>query len=422
MKQTFILPDIGEGVVECEIIQWQVDVGDTIVEDQVVVEVMTDKAVVEIPSPYAGTVHRLCYEQGEIAKVHAPLFEIEPQVAVESTATEVESTEDTCPEISLELPSSPSAASLTDEVMAQHVIDMPLDDDAFIQEAVGSGLHKALASPAVRRLAKSHSIDIQQVQGSGKNGRILKEDIERYRDHFPISIGHGAQRTEPLTAVQRAMAKSMMQSVQTIPHFTYGEEVDVTRLCSLRRQIEAAHDSPVSLMAFFMKSLSLALLEYPILNARLNADATELTYLTHHHIGFAVNSDIGLLVPNIKHCEHKSMLEINDELQRLIELARAGRLKQADLQDGTITISNIGAIGGNIATPIIHQNQLAIVALGRIQTLPRFDAAQQVQACSVLQINWSADHRILDGGTLATFCQAWKDMLENPETMLLKTR
>ncbi|MBL6734265.1 MAG: 2-oxo acid dehydrogenase subunit E2 [Shewanellaceae bacterium] len=422
MQQTFILPDIGEGVVECEIIQWQVGVGDTVEEDQVVVEVMTDKAVVEIPSPYAGTVHRLYYEQGEIAKVHAPLFEIETMVIGEEATVALDTIDDASLEMSLELPNSPDAASLTDEIMSQHVIDMPLSDEVSLQTAVGSDLPKALASPAVRRLAKSNNIDIQQVQGSGKNGRVLREDIERYPISSPISIGHGAHRSEPLTTVQRAMAKSMLHAVQTIPHFTYGEEVDVTRLCGLRQQIEAVQETKISLMAFFIKSLSLALLEYPILNARLNAEATELTYLSHHHIGFAVNSSIGLLVPNIKHCEHKSIFEINDELQRLIALARAGRVKQEDLQDGTITVSNIGAIGGNIATPIIHQNQLAIVALGRIQTLPRFDADHQIQARSILQINWSADHRILDGGTLATFCRAWQDMLENPETMLLKTR
>ncbi len=419
MRKEFVLPDIGEGIVECEVVDWLIEEGQVIEEDQAVVDVMTDKALVQIPAPFSGTITKLYYKKGEIAKVHKPLFEIDVQEHPEA---------EPLAEISLELASSPCEQDLTDEEFLKHVRDMPLYDEApavisELSQAVGDTITKAVASPAVRRLARHYEIDLSGVQGSGKHGRIYKEDLEAYRKakekSASIEVIH--EHTEQLSPMQRKMAEAMTHSVQTIPHFTYCDEFDVTELVTLRARMQQKKQN-MSFMPFFIKALSMSLLEFPRFNSQLNQDVTEITYLSHHHIGFALDSKLGLLVPNIKDCQHKTIDEIHDDMQRIMQQGKAGRIAPEDLQQGTITISNIGSIGGTVATPIIHQGQVAIVALGKIQALPRFDAQGQVQARQMMQVSWSADHRVVDGAMMARFCNAWKKLLESPEIMLIHMR
>ncbi len=444
--EDFILPDIGEGIVECEIVKWNVAEGDEIEEDQAVVEVMTDKAVVEIPAKNAGTVHRLYYAQGDIAKVHSALFALE--VAGEVTTTS--GTNDESPSANNSASSVASQSSVTVQTngssqQSAQVDVSKLSDGEYEPPIAIEG--KVLASPAVRRVAREKNIDLSTVEGSGKKGRILKSDVlnlqhsnvdtssqntsssapssstaEKGDLNSTSTVLKGSVRTEKVRGIQAAMAKQMSASVYTIPHFTVSDELVMDNLMSLRKLLKPefeAKNVKLSFMPFFVKAMSLALNEFPVVNSQLNEDATEISYFADHNIGFAVDSKIGLLVPNIKRVQDLSLLDIAVQMQVIIEQARAGRVAGEHLKGGTISISNIGAIGGITATPVINKPEAAIVALGKTQKLPRFDDEGNVSAQNIMAVNWSGDHRIIDGATMVRFNNLWMSYLTQPEKMLM---
>ncbi len=423
--EEFLLPDIGEGIVECELVEWLVEEGDTVVEDQPIADVMTDKALVQIPAIKTGKIVKLHYRKGQLAKVHEPLFAIE--VAASAPSAESSTNSQAAVTSAASSPSSVSPVSASDQVSRAE------------SSTVAQG--KALASPAVRRLARSLDVNLAEVPGSGKNGRVYKDDVERYvsgqtATQAPSSVSaptaqvtshakpqvSAEDRVEPIRGVKAVMAKMMTESVSTIPHFTYCEELDLTELVKLREDMKQKYSNDerkLTMMPFFMKAMSLALKEFPILNSRPNDDCSELTYLASHNIGMAVDSKVGLLVPNVKNVQDKSILDVAREITRLTNDARSGRVAPADLKQGTISISNIGALGGTVATPIINKPEVAIVALGKLQELPRFNAKGEVEARKIMQVSWSGDHRIIDGGTIARFCNLWKHYLEQPQEMLM---
>ncbi|MGY0312095.1 dihydrolipoyllysine-residue acetyltransferase [Alteromonas macleodii] len=444
--EDFILPDIGEGIVECEIVKWNVAEGDEIEEDQAVVEVMTDKAVVEIPAKNAGTVHRLYYAQGDIAKVHSALFALE--VAGEVTTTS--GTNDDSPSANNNASSVASQSSVNTQTngssqQSAQVAPSKFSDGEYEPPIAIEG--KVLASPAVRRVAREKNIDLSSVEGSGKKGRILKSDVlnlqhsnvdtssqnstfsapsasnaEKGDSNSTSTVLKGSVRTEKVRGIQAAMAKQMSASVYTIPHFTVSDELVMDNLMSLRKLLKPefeAKNVKLSFMPFFVKAMSLALNEFPVINSQLNEDATEISYFADHNIGFAVDSKIGLLVPNIKRVQDLSLLEIAVQMQDIIEQARAGRVAGEHLKGGTISISNIGAIGGITATPVINKPEAAIVALGKTQKLPRFDDEGNVSAQNIMAVNWSGDHRIIDGATMVRFNNLWMSYLTQPEKMLM---
>ena len=410
--EDFILPDIGEGIVECEVVEWLVAEGDEIEEDQPVVEVMTDKAMVEITAPKAGRVTKLYHEQQAMAKVHAPLFAFIPREREEGAART-------------------PAASAQPAPEAKPAVNAPSQK---------TGHQRIPASPAVRRLVRENNLNLADIVGSGKDGRVLKADVLAHLEQpakpataepspAPTAgrsrrapAGEQEVRVEPIRGMKAAMARSMVASASTIPHFNFSEDIDVTDLLKLREQLKPvaeARGSRLTLMPFIMKAMALAVQEYPILNSQLNDDATEIHYLPSCNIGMAVDGKAGLIVPNVKGVEHLTLLEVADEVARLTEAARSGRVSQDDLKGGTISISNIGALGGTYAAPIINAPEVAIVALGRTQKLPRFDANGQVVERAIMTVSWAGDHRIIDGGTIARFCNLWKGYLESPQTMLL---
>ena len=416
--EDFILPDIGEGIVECEVVEWRVAEGDEIEEDQPVVDVMTDKAMVEITAPKAGRVTKLYHKQQEMARVHSPLFEFVPRERDEPAQAQKTSH------------AAPDAESKPTPTTAQPV--------------VSRNQPRTPASPAVRRIVREHDLDLADITGSGKDGRVLKADVLAHLDKpattSPAQDSSGESqsassggerrrpsreqevRVEPIRGMKAAMARSMVTSATTIPHFIYSEDIDVTDLLKLREQLKPeaeASGSRLTLMPFFMKSMALAVQEYPVLNSRLNDDVTEIHYQPQCNIGMAVDGKAGLMVPNIKGVEDLTLLGIADEVARLTEAARSGRVSQEDLKGGTITISNIGALGGTYAAPIINPPEVAIVALGRTQKLPRFDSNGQVVERAIMTVSWAGDHRIIDGGTIARFCNRWKGYLESPQSMLL---
>jgi len=415
MTIDFILPDIGEGIVECELVEWLVKEGETIVEDQPIADVMTDKALVQIPAMHNGVVDKLYYQQGDIAKVHEPLFamQVEGDTASEKSSETVEKSQD-----------KPVKAT---ESIEKPQVAVQADKQSEKQSKSLSTNEKALASPAVRRVAREMEVNLVDVAGSGKKGRVYKDDVVAHCQHDNSASASSTMivadtRVEPIRGIKAVMAKAMQDSVSTIPHFTYCEEIDLTDLIALRKELKevyAKQDIKLTMMPFFMKAMSLALKEYPVVNSKVNEDCTELTYFNDHNIGMAVDSKVGLLVPNIKHVQTKSILALANDITRLTSDARSGRVAASDLKGGTITISNIGAIGGTVATPIINKPEAAIVALGKLQTLPRFNEQGQVEARSIMQVSWSGDHRIIDGGTIARFCNLWKSFLEKPTNMLV---
>ena len=298
---------------------------------------------------------------------------------------------------------------------------------------------KALASPAVRRLARELDVDLSQISGSGDKGRVLKDDLNdtaaaviqpvasakvaSVSEIVPVTVG--GKRVEPVRGIQAAMAKHMIHSVFTVPHFSVSEEIEMDKLIEARAQLKASFEQEgvkLSFMPFFIKAMSLALRQFPIINSQINADCSEVTYFDDHNIGLAVDSKIGLVVPNIKGVQHLTLLEVARKSNELVDLARQGRLSSADLKGGTISISNIGVLGGTVATPVINAPESAIVALGKIQRLPRFDENDAVKAVNIMHVSWSGDHRIIDGATMVRFNNLWKSYLENPITMLSMTR
>jgi len=397
MNKDFILPDIGEGIVECEVLEWKVKEGDLVEEDQVIADVSTDKAIVEIPSMHSGRVTKLYYIAGETAKVHSPLYAID----IDGEDVELPSQEIETQEHKLEL------------------VKQPIN---VTQSEINK---KVLTTPAVRKLAREHDLDLNLISGSGKSGRILKEDVLEYLKpdlKAPLlSLTKTIEdRSETIVGVRKIMAHHMADSVATIPHFTFVDDVDVTELLKLRASLKSRYTEEVkiTLMPLLIKALSLSISAFPIVNSRVDDNFSELTYLASHNIGMAVDGKTGLLVPNIKDVQQRSIIDIAHEVTRLTDAARSGVINPSDLKDGTITISNIGAIGGVSASPIINKPEVAIVALGKIQKLPRFNDEGQLEERHIMTMSWSGDHRVIDGATIARFNNSWKAYLENPSTML----
>lgn len=399
MNKEFILPDIGEGIVECEVIEWKVREGDFVEEDDVIVEVSTDKAIVEISCIHSGQITKLYYLAGERAEVHAPLYTIDiDEEDIEPTDRLIEG-ERQERDLALIIPSA----------------SLPQNDSN----------KKVSTSPAVRKLAREHDLDLALVSGSGKNDRILKEDVLAYlkpESRVPSLVlpENVEDRTEAIVGVRKIMAQRMADSVNSIPHFSFVDEVDVSELLKLRASLNVtfAEKVKVTLMPLLMKALSLSITAFPIVNSRVDDAFNQLTYLQSHNIGMAVAGKTGLLVPNIKNIQKRSIIDIAQEVIRVTHAARSGVISPTDLKGGTITISNIGAIGGLSASPIINKPEVAIVALGKIQTLPRFNGAGKIKACQIMTISWSGDHRVIDGATIAHFNNTWKAYIENPHTML----
>lgn len=306
--------------------------------------------------------------------------------------------------------------------------------------------HSKLATPAVRRICKELSVEITHIQGTGKDGRVLKEDVAAFAGRLksgqtateasvqPPSIAIpplARETTAQLTPMQMQMFKTMTKSL-SIPHFLFSDEVHLDPLTTCRSRINAELASgnssqsaqKISYMPFFIKAMSLALQKYPILNARLNTDGDKpsLVMRLQHNIGVAMDTPAGLIVPNIKNVQNLSVLEIGGELLRLQKAGAAGKLSPADLKGGTITISNIGNIGGRVVSPVVVSSEVAILGIGKAKTSPAFDCHGAVVPKTEMVFSWSADHRVIDGATMARMATLMKEFVEQPELMLARMR
>jgi 2-oxoisovalerate dehydrogenase E2 component (dihydrolipoyl transacylase) len=412
-------------------------------------EVQSDKASVEITTRFTGVIKKLHYESGEMAIVGKPLVDIDVQ-------------EDTQEEEILESPKtaqSPRAQEAekiletSDESESQvktSQLNRDLDDADQGSQMRERGAHAALATPAVRHLTKELGVNIADVAGTGRDGRVLKEDIYRYaeaRKSGPASSSESKapQPTIPtptfeegpqketivqLSTVQAQMFKSMTRSL-TIPHFLYADEIDFSNLSSLRHRLNKSISkssgpnevTKLSFLPFIIKAVSLALHQYPILNARvdLGADSSKpaLAMRSQHNIGIAMATPSGLLVPVIKSASSLSILQIASELSRLQSLANSNKLTSSDLIGGTITISNIGNIGGTYVSPVIVDSQVAILGMGKMRTVPAFAANGTVLPKQICNFSWSADHRVVDGATMARAAEVVRGFVEEPDSMLV---
>jgi len=410
----FKLSDIGEGIKEVEVLEWFVSEGDEVCQFDNLVEVQSDKAAVTITSRYDGVVTKLYHEEGGLAQVGQPLVDID---VTEEGEGQVAASEPVTQEVT---PPEPAPSVVTPQ-----------------QPTTPLSSNKALATPAVRGLAKQHGIDINTVQGSGKDGRVMMEDILNLADQSPSEVVTAPPSSQPIIAappattqdtvvpmkgIKKAMFMSMSASLQ-IPHFGYDDEINMTEMVLLRKKLkkEVKHqfDVKLSYMPFIMKAASIGLLKYPELNAHLDAANQAMVHKASHNIGVAVDTPHGLLVPNVKNVQNLSIIEIARELNRLQEAGSKNKLSPDDLSGTTFSLSNIGSIGGTYAHPVIFPPQVAIGALGKIQVLPRFDRDMNVTAAHIMAVSWSADHRALDGATVSRFSNIMKDMLEEPERMIL---
>ncbi|KAI0008035.1 2-oxoacid dehydrogenases acyltransferase-domain-containing protein [Xylariaceae sp. FL0662B] len=445
-----LLADIGEGIVECEIIQWFVEPDARVEEFSPLCEVQSDKASVEITSRFSGVVRKLYYEAGEMAKVGKPFVDIDIHEGAKQEDLDA-----------LTAPSPSSGAA--SEPLNKHTLDKPpqangsgsisskaeasaSDDPKSQQVPVHKGKYASLATPAVRHLSKELNIDITEVLGTGKDGRVLKEDIYRFverRDSatqpvrasstIPASTDKQIETTVQMTNTQQQMFKTMTRSLN-IPHFLYADEVDFSQLFELRRRLNGVLSQPgqkgevskLSYLPFIIKAVSLALYQYPILNARVDVDAQTskptLVHRSQHNIGIAMDTPSGLLVPVIKNVGAKNVLSIAEELARLQSQAVAGKLSAQDLNGGTITVSNIGNIGGTYVSPVIVEREVAILGIGRIRAIPAFDDQDRVIRKQVCNFSWSADHRVVDGATLARAADVVRKIVEEPDVMVLHLR
>eukprot|EP01122_Echinamoeba_exundans_P000446 TRINITY_DN10396_c0_g1_i1.p1 TRINITY_DN10396_c0_g1~~TRINITY_DN10396_c0_g1_i1.p1 ORF type:complete len:511 (-),score=146.68 TRINITY_DN10396_c0_g1_i1:29-1561(-) len=431
--EPFRLADIGEGIAEVEVLQWFVKEGDVISEFDPVCEVQSDKATVEIKSPLSGKVTKLHHKINDMAKVGQPLIDIETAGGSSSASADASAASTSA---------APAAAS--------HAAASHDSGDVFNEITTKSGAKlKVLATPAVRHMAKANSVDLSSVDGTGRDGRVTKSDLlgflqnggqKKAQPAPSASASHTAKpaaaqaaataaaasapilsdRTEQLRGYRKAMAKKMTEAL-SIPHFGYCDEITMDGLSRLRNELKPAAEQlgvKVTYMPFIIKACSLALKRYPLLNSSINKDLTEVTYHASHNIGIAVDTPAGLVVPNVKNCQNLSIFEIASELNRIIKLAQENKLPPSDLQGGTFSLSNIGALGGTYAKPVVVVPEVCIGALGKIQKLPRFDSNGNIIASQVMQVSWSADHRVIDGATIANFSNLMKRYLEFPNTML----
>lgn len=300
--------------------------------------------------------------------------------------------------------------------------------------------HASLAVPAVRGLLKSHGVDIVQVNGTGKDGRVMKQDVLDFvaeRDSptgstplpIPASVSPDTRQTESitnLTPIQSQMFKTMTRSLNT-PHFLYADELKVNDITAIRKKLasDARDPKKITFLPFVVKAVSLALTDYPILNAKVDVsdpNKPKLVMRAKHNIGIAMDTPNGLIVPNIKDVASRSIFDIAAEIARLSALGKSGKLTPADLSGGTITVSNIGNIGGTYVAPVIVPTEVAILGVGRSRAVPVFDDAGQVTRGDMVNFSWSADHRVIDGATMARMGNRVRELVESPELMLFEMR
>lgn len=440
MAYVFRLPDIGEGIHEGEILKWFVAEGDKVEEDDVLFEVQNDKAVVEIPSPVAGTVEKLLVSEGTVAvvgdaliQIDAPGFEHLHEEKVEEDAqVETEAQVQATAEKGQPIEKEDAPQEAVKETTAQET-NVDLD-------------RRIIAMPSVRKFARENDVDIRQVAGSGKNGRILKNDVEAFVNgeqtttSAPVAVekveqtaakagdkqvsleGDFPETREKMSSMRKIIAKAMVNSKHTAPHVTLLDEVDVTALVAHRKKfkdIALEKDIKLTYLPYVVKALVSTLREYPQFNTSFDEETEEIIQKHYYNIGIAADTERGLVVPVIKHADRKSVFAISDEINKLAVKARDGKLSMAEMSGASCSISNIGSAGGQWFTPIINHPEVAILGIGRIAEKPVVKEGEIV-AVPMLALSLVFDHRMMDGATAQHALNHLKRLLADPELLLME--
>lgn len=424
----FKLPDIGEGIHEGEIVKWFVKAGDTVKEDDILLEVQNDKAVVEIPAPVDGTVKDVKVSEGTVAVVGDVLitFDIEG----DAPAGEEEAA-----------PEQPKAEEKTEDVKEDVKEDGPREVQLHKSERV-------IAMPSIRKYAREKGVDIREVKGSGDNGRVLKEDIDAFANGEAPTAEATTEKTESVApaaaakteikpyesatpeletrekirGIRKAISKAMVNSKHTAPHVTLMDEVDVTKLVALRKEFkQVAADQGVKLtyLPFVVKALTAAAKAYPAINASIDDVNEEIVYKNYYNIGIAADTDNGLVVPVVKEADRKSIYALATNINELAGKAREGKLAGDDMKGGAITITNIGSAGGQWFTPVINHPEVAILGIGRIAEKAVVKDGEIV-AAPVLALSFSFDHRLIDGATAQNALNMVKRLLQDPALLMME--
>lgn len=418
----FKLPDIGEGIAEGEIVKIDVKVGDTIAEDDILFEVQNDKSVEEIPSPVSGTITAVLVSEGTVARVGDVIVEI----AAEGVAP-------------VAAPSAPAASPAPATAPAQ---------PTGVPAASNPG-KLVLAMPSVRQYAREKGVDITAVVPTGKGGRVTREDIDNFGgapvaapavEAAPVAPAPAAPavKAEPakpfvgsaereervkLTPMRKAISKAMVNSKHTAPHVTLHDQVEVSKLWDHRKKfkdVAAAQGTKLTFLPYVVKALAVAMKKFPVLNASIDDATQEIVYKNYINIGIATDTDLGLFVPNIKDANTKSMFGIADEINALAAKAHEGKLTAADMGHGTITISNIGSVGGGWFTPVINYPEVAILGVGTIVREPVINENDEIVIGRNMKLSLSFDHRIVDGATAQKAMNELKRLLADPELLLME--
>lgn len=447
----FRLPDIGEGVAEAEITAWYVKVGDTVEEDQTLVDVMTDKATIDMTSPVAGKVLKLHGAEGDKAPVGSVLVELEIEGEGEAIAaqpnaspsaqlvTSGSSRGKVSSESAAPSQTSPNPQPVTPGLVpgvqaapaakAESVATAELDsgNTSRNDNGDGDGSHPILAAPATRRRAEDLAIDLADVTGTGPEGRITDVDLDAFlKSRAPEPAArerHGVNEVK-IIGLRRKIAERMELSARTIPHFSYVEDCDMTALEGLRREINASRQGAqpkLTLLPFFMRALAQLLPEFPFINAHYDSEAGVLRQFEAINIGIATQTADGLMVPVVRHVEALDIWDCAREMSRVTNAAREGRASRDELSGSTITLTSLGALGGVAATPIINHPEVAIIGPNKLMGRPVF-INNQVTVRTMMNLSSSFDHRIVDGYEAAKFIQRLKRLLENPALIFVEKR
>jgi pyruvate dehydrogenase E2 component (dihydrolipoamide acetyltransferase) len=436
------LPELGEGVHEGELVKWLVKAGDTVKDDQPVCEIMTDKATVELPSPFHGKVTALMAKEGETVKVGQDILSYEGAAGKAAEA----------PKASAPAPSaaeSPRAPTAQPSSPAMHAAPRAAATGLAAASAAPTNV---AAAPSTRRFAREAGVELSQVPGSGPAGRVMREDVERFISGGASSAGLGGgtgataagaprigqlpkralhaeashEERVPFKGLRKKIAEKMRQSKDHAAHFTYVEEADATELVALRKQakeIGEKYGIKVTFLPFVMKAMVAALRQYPILNTSLDEEKGELVYKHYFNIALSVQTDDGLTAPVIKNVDQKSVLEIARDIQDVVDRARHKKLTMEDLSGGTITLTNAGSIGGLFATPVINYPEVAIVGFNKIFRKPvavMRNGKEEVAVRDWTYFSISLDHRVVDGAIGAEFMKAMIRYIENPALLTLE--
>ncbi len=440
------MPDIGEGIAEVELVAWHVQVGDRVAEDQILADVMTDKATVEIPSSVAGKVLALGGAVGQVMAVGSEVIRLEvagagnlkenkasPLVDIANNSIETiasQSPEKPMPALTQPAdPTPPPAPVAAPSKSASAPLAARASQAAALVRAPGE---KPIASPAVRRQAWDLGVELQFVPGTGPAGRITHEDLHAYVARAAQAQPSGSvdqryaqrldEQTVPVIGLRRKIAQKMQEAKRRIPHYTYVEEVDMTELEALRAQLNAQHGKErgrLTVLPFLARAIVLAVRAHPEVNARYDDEAAVETRFGAVHLGIATQTQGGLMVPVIRHAETLDLWATAAEVLRLAEAARSGKATRNELTGSTITITSLGALGGIVTTPVINHPEVAIVGINRLVERPMIRNGNVV-ARQMMNLSSSFDHRVVDGMHAAQFVQRIRGYLECPATLFVE--